>query len=141
MTSRIPRGADRGTPVSGSRGWLVILRFGVVGVLNTAFSYVVFAVLALVSGRPEVALAGATVSGVIFNFQTSRHLVFFAEGRIIPFVAVYSAVFILNWVSLRMLVSCGLSLLAAQALLTLPIAAVSFLGQQMFVFGKPVRPV
>jgi len=113
----------------------------VVGVLNTAFSYVVFAVLALVSGRPEVALAGATVSGVIFNFQTSRHLVFFAEGRIIPFVAVYSAVFILNWVSLRMLVSCGLSLLAAQALLTLPIAAVSFLGQQMFVFGKPVRPV
>jgi putative flippase GtrA len=139
MNSR--RDPDRGSFVLRPRGWLVILRFGAVGLLNTAFSYVVFAVLAVVSGWPAVALAGATVSGVIFNFQTSRRLVFFSDGRIIPFVAVYSVVFIFNWVSLRMLVSCGLSLLAAQGILTLPIAAVSFLGQQMFVFGKPVQPV
>jgi len=124
---------------SPSRDWFLILRFGVVGLLNTAFSYVVFAVLVLVSDWPGAALAGATVAGVAFNFQTSRRLIFRSRGRALSFVAVYIVVFVLNWAALRALRWYGIPALEAQALLTLPIAAISFIGQQTFVFGQTLE--
>jgi len=121
---------------SPSRDWFLILRFGVVGLLNTAFSYVAFVVLVLISGWPGAALAGATVAGVAFNFQTSRRLIFRSRGRVLWFVAVYIVVFALNWAALRSLLWYGVSPLWAQALLTPPIAAVSFIGQRTLVFAK-----
>jgi putative flippase GtrA len=121
---------------SRSREWFLILRFGVVGMINTSFSYVVFAVLVLLSGWPGVSLAGATIAGVAFNFQTSRRLIFRSDGRALWFVAVYAVVFSLNWAALRALLWYGVPPLWAQALLILPIAAVSFIGQRAFVFAK-----
>jgi putative flippase GtrA len=76
------------------------------------------------------------MAGVAFNFQTSRRLVFRSGGHAVRFVAVYAVILALNWAALLGLRSCGLSDPGAQALLTLPIAALSFLGQQRFVFGR-----
>jgi hypothetical protein len=62
-------------------------------------------------------------------------LVFRSNGGIVRFVAVYASVLVVNWVALAGLEWAGFSVLWSQALLTLPIAAISFLGQQRFVFG------
>ena len=122
------------------RAWRLFLRFGVVGLLNAAFGYAVFATLLLAGLWPGAALVAATVAGVAFNFQTSRRLVFRSKGQILQFIAVYAVVLVLNWVALRVLRRCGLPDLESQALLTLPIAAVSFLGQRRFVFGPAAGP-
>ncbi len=112
------------------------LRFGVVGLLNAGFGYTVFALLVLAGLWSGAALVVTMVVAVGFNFQTSRQLVFRSNGRVLRFVAVYGVVLVLNWAALRVLRWCGLHDLESQALLTLPIAAVSFLCQQRFVFGQ-----
>lgn len=123
------------------RAWLLFLRFGVVGLLNTAFGYAVFAAFVLAGVWPGAALVGATVAGVAFNFQTSRRLVFRSRGRVIRFIAVYAALLVLNWVALRILHGFGILELQTQAVLAVPVAAVSFLAQKTFVFdaeaGRP----
>lgn len=117
-------------------GRLLVLRFGLVGLLNTAFAYGIFVVLLRLDTWPGAALVAAAVAGTAFNFQTSRRLVFRSRGRIVRFIAVYAVVLALNWVALRALRWCSLPDIESQALLTLPIAAVSFFGQRLFVFGR-----
>jgi putative flippase GtrA len=114
---------------------LLFLRFGVVGLLNTAFGYAVFAALILAGLWPGAAIVTSTIVGVAFNFQTSRRLVFRSRGRVIRFVGLYCAVLALNWSALRALHSTGLNDLRSQALLVLPLAAISFAAQRTFVFG------
>jgi putative flippase GtrA len=115
-----------------SRVWL---RFGLAGLVNTGFGYAVFAVLVLAGIWPGAALIGTMAAAAAFNFQTSRRLVFRSNGRVLRFVLVYVVVLAINWATLRLLQWSGLADLEAQALLTLPVAAVSFVGQQRFVFG------
>ena len=122
------------------RAWLLFVRFGFVGLLNTAFGYTVFALLVLAGIWPGAALVGSTIAGVAFNFQTSRRLVFRSRGRALRFVAVYAVVLAVNWAALRALRWCGLPDLESQALPVLPIAALSFLGQQAFVFEQATKP-
>jgi putative flippase GtrA len=120
-----------------SRPWL---RFGLVGLLNAAFGYTVFAVLVLAGIWPGAALAGTMVAAIAFNFQTSRRLVFRSHGHVLRFIAVYTVVLLVNLATLRALRWCGLPDLGSQALLTLPIAAMSFIGQRRFVFGPAANP-
>jgi putative flippase GtrA len=121
--------------------WLLLLRFGMAGLLNAAFGYAAFALLLLAGAGTGVALVAAMAAGVAFNFHTSKHLVFRSRGRAFRFVAVYGFVLAINWLALRGLGAIGVSPLAGQALLVLPAAAMSFLGQKMFVFhplaGQP----
>ena len=123
---------DMARPPFGTR--LLLLRFGVAGILNAAFGYAAFSTLLLVGAGTGVALIGAAVAGVAFNFQTSKRLVFRSRGRTLRFVAVYGLVLGVNWLALRGLGAMGVSTLVAQALLVLPAAIVSFLGQRLFVF-------
>jgi putative flippase GtrA len=123
-----------------SRAWLLFLRFGLVGLVNTGFGYGVFALLVLVGIWSGAALVMSTIAGVAFNFQTSRRLVFRSSGRTLRFIAVYVVVLALNWAALRTLRRYGLPDLESQAFLTLPIAAMSFLGQRTFVFGPTNGP-
>lgn len=116
--------------------WLLLLRFGLVGVLNAAFAYAVFALLLHLDIWPGAALVAAAAVGTAFNFQTSRRLVFRSRGRVVRFIVVYALVLAFNWAALRALRWCSLPDLESQALLTLPIAAISFFGQRRFVFGR-----
>ena len=114
-----------------------LVRFGAVGVLNTAFSYGVFATLILAGLHPLPALVLNTVASLAFNFQTSRRLVFRsgATGRLPRFLLVYAVIIGLNWLALHALGNAGIPPLYAQAALVIPIAALSYLGQHLFVFG------
>jgi len=114
-----------------------LLRFGMVGSINTALSYVVFAALIVLNIGPLVALIGTTVLSLAFNYQTSRRLVFRdqTQGRVLRFLAVYAVVVGVNWIALRALASFGIPELFGQAMIILPIALMSFAGQRIFVFG------
>ena len=115
----------------------LVIRFGATGLLNTVFGYAAFTLLILAGAGSGLALIGATVAGVAFNFQTSRRLVFRSNGRSFRFVLVYGVVLGLNWLALQGLLLAGFSDLAGQGVLALPLAAVSFIGQRMFVFSDP----
>lgn len=113
---------------------LLLLRFGAAGILNAAFGYAAFYALLQLGAGTGMALIGAMAAGVAFNFQTSKRLVFRSRGRTLRFVAVYAFVLAMNWLALRGLNAMGVSALLGQALLVLPAALVSFLGQKIFVF-------
>jgi putative flippase GtrA len=133
----VARGRFSSSLIADPQARLLFLRFGVVGLVNTAFGYAVFALLVLAGAWPGAALVASTVAGVAFNFQTSRRLVFRsgAGGRGLRFAALYGGVLFVNWVALRALHGLNLSDLQAQAILVFPIAILSFAGQKLFVFG------
>jgi putative flippase GtrA len=116
-------------------GLAVLLRFGLVGVLNTAFGYAAFALLVQAGAGVMVALVLAMLAGVAFNFQTARRLVFRSGGSAVRFVAAYGGILALNWLLLQALMRAGLHELPGQALLALPVAAGSFVVQKLFVFA------
>jgi putative flippase GtrA len=120
-----------------AQAWLLVLRFGLVGLLNTAFGYAVFAVFVLLGTGATVALVISTLTGAAFNFHTARRLVFRSSGRAVRFFALYAGALALNWVALRLLHHTGLSDLAAQAILVLPMATLLFVGQKSLVFAEP----
>jgi putative flippase GtrA len=115
---------------------MLLVRFGIVGLLNTAFGYAVFALLLWIDVWPGAALVAATIAGAAFNFQTLQKLVFRSRAQFARFFCVYGIVLAVNWAGLRILRDHGLSNLMSQALLTLPVAALSFLAQRRLVFGR-----
>jgi putative flippase GtrA len=115
--------------------WRLALRFGATGLLNTLVGYVIFAACVMLGSGSTIALMTATILGVAFNFQTARRLVFQVPGRPARFVAVYLIVVIVNWLLLRELSGAGMTNLGAQAILTIPMAAVAFIGQRLLVFN------
>jgi putative flippase GtrA len=115
------------------------LRFIFAGILNTLFGYTVFSVATLWGAPAFLALAISTSAGVVFNFQTSRRIVFVngAPGRWVRFICLYGGLFLANWIALRGLERLGLSALIVQGALVFPVAALSFIGQKTFVFQAP----
>jgi putative flippase GtrA len=111
-------------------------RFLFVGLLNTAFGYGVFSVATLLGAHALPALLISSSAGVAFNFQTSRRLVFRRGDSVsaIRFVALYGALLLINWAAIRGLERLGAPALVAQAVLVLPLAGLSFLGQRMLIF-------
>ena len=117
--------------------WPEIARFGVTGVVNTGFGYLVFAVLLTAGLTPLPALVLSTAAGVAFNLQTARRIVFRTDGRgrLVRFVVLYMALLALNWAALRTARDLGFAELAAQAVLAVPLAAIAYAGQRWLVFG------
>ncbi|WP_171644614.1 GtrA family protein [Ruegeria sp. HKCCD6109] len=103
--------------------------FALVGIVNTAFGYVVFSILSL-SGLPaQAALAISFVIGVLWNFMTHARIVFDTKGfKKLPFyLLAYVIVYVFNAFSLEALLSTGLHPIVAQGLLVLPAAVLAFI--------------
>jgi putative flippase GtrA len=83
-----------------------IIRFLTAGILNTAFGYVIYAVLVFVGVPYLLALLMATVAGVIFNYFSFGRIVFDGHGNWFvfgKFVIAYAAIYGVNAVLLRTL--------------------------------------
>ncbi len=120
----------------GARAPLQFVRFIAAGLLNTAFGYTVFVVLIWAGMGSLAALVLATAAGVLFNFQTSRALVFRDQrAGMLRFASVYIVMIGVNWAALSALERLGLQPWAAQGVLTLPLALLSFAAQKFLVFG------
>ena len=113
-------------------------KFIAVGLLNTIFGYSIFAALTATGFGPEISALLSTFAGVMFNYWTTGRLVFSNKGYLaLPkFIGVYAAICTLNVISLRTLISAGLSALAAQALLLPLITIASYFAISVLVFGK-----
>lgn len=114
------------------------IRFLLVGVLNTAVGYGLFAAFTLLGLHYAVAAALSTVLGILWNFQTIGRLVFKSRDRslIFRFTTVYVITYVLNVGALRVLLATGVHVLAVQAALVLPMAAVAFVLHRRFVFRR-----
>ncbi len=101
------------------------VRFILVGLVNTAVGYGIFAVLVLVAIPAQIALVIAFVLGVFWNFATHARLVFGKTGfsRLPAYGAVYCGIWAVNAVFLAATHRLGVGPLAAQAGLA-PLAAV-----------------
>lgn len=117
-----------------------LIRFLVVGMVNTAFGYGLFTLFVLMRIDSAYALALATVGGVIFNFFTTGRFVFQSRNhRLLPrFIGAYVLTYSVNLLLLRTLEDLLVPTLIAQALCLPPIVVLSFILFQTFVFrNKP----
>ena len=135
--------------MSGPPGWLLrVVRdqrvaFLAVGATNTAFGYLLFAMLLLLLGHRLylVALVCAYVISVLVAFVLYRHLVFKVRGHVLAdlwrFVMVYLAAFAVNLVVLPLLVELAhLPVLVAQAMIVLVTSLMSWVGHKHYSFRR-----
>jgi putative flippase GtrA len=113
-------------------------RFLLVGALNTVFGYTVYCLLLLAGMHYTLALVCSSVVGVLFNYRTTGRLVFGHRGHglLARFALVYAVCYGLNVLVLKSLAALGLSYYAGQALVTLPMAFVTFSLNARFVFPR-----
>lgn len=115
------------------------IRFLLVGVVNTAFGYILFAAFVL-GGAPRFwAVLGMTALGAIFNFRSIGHLVFArSDVTLLPrFLGVYAGQCVVNTIALAELSEIGFSPLIGQAILVPFLAAGVYLAMQTLVFREP----
>lgn len=117
------------------------IRFLLVGALNTAFGYGLFALLILLKVPYALASLLATVAGIVFNFKSYGTLVFGShDNRLIArFFAVYAVCYGVNLVPLWWGERAGISLLLVGAVMALPMAALSFVLNRRFVFESGAK--
>lgn len=98
---------------------MAFLRFLLVGVLNTAFGYGVYAAGILAGLPAQAALALQFLLGALWNYRLHARLVFAVPGwgRLPAYVGAYLLIWALNALALRALLAAGLGALAAQALI------------------------
>lgn len=91
-------------------------RFLMVGVLNTAVGYAIYAAGVLAGLSPQVALALQFVLGPLWNYATHGRLVFgnAGIGRLPLYLAAYALIWAANALALRGLLILGLGPLWAQ---------------------------
>jgi len=119
------------------------VRFILVGILNTVFGYLLYALFVLISVDFRVSLFLGTVITIVFNFGTYSRLVFKTNDNrlIFKFVLVYGLIFVLNEGLLILLVTHDVGELVGQAMLVPVIAVTSFILNRLWVFPKEREPV
>lgn len=104
-------------------------RFLLVGLLNTAFGYAVYAMLLWLGLSPQPALIIAFSIGVMWNYMTTARFVFGSTGfrRLPAYVLAYLSIYLANASALQAMLTYGTDPFAAQAILTPLVAILSFL--------------
>ncbi len=111
-------------------------RFIIVGMLNTVFSYSLYAVLVLLGLGFRAALTTLTIITIIFNFVTYGRLVFHDKRKriILKFLCVYALLYGINERLLTLLVAHHVGAIVAQGLLLPFIVVISFTFNRRWVF-------
>ncbi len=112
------------------------LRFLIVGCINTLFGYGLFSCLLFIGLHYSIASALGTIGGVLFNYQTTRRLVFSSKqkNKLTHFSLVYLLLYTINVASLAVFDYFTVNLYLAGALLILPMAALGFMLNRLWVF-------
>jgi len=112
------------------------LRFLVVGGINTAFGYSVFALFILIGLHYVLAALLATICGILFNFKTTGTLVFKNRNNrlIFRFFGVYLITYFSVVGLLKLFDMAGVTPLVAMAIILLPMGIAAFLLMKKLVF-------
>jgi putative flippase GtrA len=116
-----------------------LARFVVVGIVNTGFSYGVYALLIVLGLSYAVANLVALLFGIVFSFKTQGRLVFrqTSNRRLWRFVLVWAVIYAANTALIGLIISRGFDPYTAGAL-TLPVNVIlSYVAQKYFVFRGP----
>ena len=119
-----------------------LARFVAVGVLNTAFSYLLYAALVLAHIDYRLALTICSVVTIVWNFNTTGRLVFGnrRQALIFKFVGGYGVIYLVNLGMVILLARFGVGELARQAV-ALPVVVVcSFALNRGWVFRDHHHP-
>jgi putative flippase GtrA len=111
-------------------------RFMIVGMINTAFSYGLYAFFVFMGLRIPMASLAALLLGILFSFSTQGTLVFRNATRLtfIKFVAAWLAIYLVNLGIIEGFMQMGLNAYQSGALATLPVTALSYLILNFIVF-------
>lgn len=114
------------------------IRFAVVGIVNTAFSYGVYALLLALGLDYRAANLVAVLLGILFSFRTQGTLVFRnGDTGLFPrYVVGWVAIYLLSTATIGGFVRLGASAYVA-GLLALPVSIVlSYLVQKHWIFVR-----
>jgi putative flippase GtrA len=111
-------------------------RFIAAGIANTAFGFLVYGVAVFAGAPVWAALLASIISGILFNFVTIGGYAFRQlSARTFPrFVLCYAVVYLVNLFSSHLLTRGGVGVLSAQALLTIPMAGLSYVLMRHVAF-------
>ena len=112
------------------------IRFILVGVVNTTFSYLIYAGLLFVGLSYQLANFLAVVVGILFSFKTMGHLVFRnSSNRLLGrFVLSWAAIYVCVIFLIGRIMALGFDAYAAGAIVLPFSVALSYLSQKYFVF-------
>ncbi len=112
------------------------LRFLVAGLINTGVGFAVYSAAIVLGCAVWAALLVANLSGVVFNFFTTGGYAFRCRvlARFPRFAIAYAAVYAINWLGIQWLGGLQLDAITAQAVLTVPLAVLSYAIMSRFVF-------
>lgn len=113
------------------------IKYLLVGVLNTAFGYGMFALLIYIGIHYSVSVLGSTTLGVLFNFNTVGRLVFKNSNMklLFRFVMVYVFAYFVNVALLSLFSLFEVNIYLSGFVLLFPMAVMTFSLNRKFVFG------
>ena len=115
-----------------------LISYLVVGGLNTAFSYSVYAAILFLGGSYVIAATFAFLIGLVVSFKTHQKLVFAnSEGwrrTFSLYVACWAVIFCVNIALLSVLLKFGVNSYLAGLILPLPMGILSYLLLKSVVF-------
>lgn len=114
------------------------MRFLVAGGVNTLFGFVVYSIFILAGAAVWLALLGGMLSGTVFNFFTTGGYVFreLSLARFPRFLVCYLLVYGINLGLIELFSMWMSSQILAQAIITLPIAFLSYFLMARFAFSS-----
>ncbi len=118
------------------------LRFVLVGILNTGFSYALYAIFLWLGLNYALANGLAFAISLLFSFKTQGALVFRNSNPrlLLRFVLAWIAIYLFNVTLIGALMDLGMSSYLSGAIALLPVTLLSYLVQRFAVFGSPVTP-
>ena len=117
-----------------------VLRFITIGVINTAFSYALYAFFLFLGFGYATANLMALILGILFSFKTQGRFVFNnTENRLFGrFLLSWTVIYLATITVIGQFITLGLNAYVAGAL-ALPFSTVlSYLSQKYFVFRTPL---
>lgn len=114
------------------------VRFILVGILNTIFGYLVYAISLFIGFNYFFATLFSAVLGVLFNFKTIGKLVFDNSNNnlIFKFIACYCVIFVFNIFLLWIAATSNMNLYYAGMVVTAIGALLSYIINKNWVFKK-----
>lgn len=117
-----------------------IIRFGLVGVINTGIAYAIYALLLYLGLSYVIANFGSLVMGICVSFFSQGRFVFgnSAINRLPRFIVLWVTLYFVNIGLISILLRHGFNAYVGGALALIPITLLSFICQRYLVF-RPAR--
>ena len=112
------------------------VRFLLVGVLNTAFSFAIYVLLVFIGVNYALASLGSCVLGILFSFRTHGLLVFDnpALHLLLRYSLTWVVLYLCNIGMIKLLLMSGSDAYVSGAIALPPTAVLSYIVKKYFVF-------